>query len=231
MNIDSILKYASVTKLVAGADDVDLICAQSLRPLTAEEVFVFKVAACDNQIDRDYERFTEESLAILAPKFVGKPLISDHKWSASAQIARIYAAEVAVTENVHRIVLRAYMMRTDDTNATISAIEGGILREVSVGCSMTRKVCSICGKDHRERCGHIAGRSYDGVLCHRNLEGVQDAYEVSFVAVPAQPKAGVIKVCTQSEHKELHLSSRLMRARIDRYTERMKQYEEDDLND
>ena len=34
---------------------------------------------------------------------------------------------------------------------------------------------------------------YDGVTCCFELRGAEDAYEVSLVAVPAQPAAGAIK--------------------------------------
>ena len=36
-------------------------------------------------------------------------------------------------------------------------------------------------------------QEYDGQLCHIDLDGATDAYEVSLVAVPAQPAAGAIK--------------------------------------
>lgn len=59
-----------------------------------------------------------------------------------------------------------------------------------MGCSMGRSVCSICGKAN---CAHVKGRIYDGTRCHRVLLDPQDAYECSFVAVPAQRAAGVVK--------------------------------------
>ena len=42
--------------------------------MTAEEVFTFRLAACDNQVDRDFERFTDAALEGLAPLFVGRPV-------------------------------------------------------------------------------------------------------------------------------------------------------------
>ena len=59
---------------------------------------------------------------------------------------------------------------------------------------MKRQICSICGRDHSEgACGHVPGRRYDGQLCYLTLEGAADAYEWSFVAVPAQREAGVVR--------------------------------------
>ncbi len=40
---------------------------------------------------------------------------------------------------------------------------------------------------------HVKGRTYNGKLCYGELTGAKDAYEWSFVAVPAQREAGVIK--------------------------------------
>ena len=42
-------------------------------------------------------------------------------------------------------------------------------------------------------CRHVKGRTYNGKLCYGELTGAKDAYEWSFVAVPAQRRAGVIK--------------------------------------
>lgn len=89
----------------------------------------------------------------------------------------------------------AYMLRTEGTRELITEIEGGIKKEVSVSCSVSRCVCSICGNDIGEehRCGHRKGRIYDGKRCVVSLEDPVDAFEWSFVAVPAQRKAGVMK--------------------------------------
>ena len=89
----------------------------------------------------------------------------------------------------------AYMMRTEDNAGLIAEIDGGIKREVSVGCAVERVECSICGEDMNasQRCGHQRGQEYGGQLCTGILLGATDAYEWSFVAVPAQKKAGVVK--------------------------------------
>lgn len=192
--MNEILKAAVVQQQAVGPEELALINKQSLRELAADEVFTFRLAACDDQVDRDNERFTLAALEGLAPLFVGRPVLMDHKWSAGTQTARIYAAGVEEAESVHRLVLRCYMPRTEQTASTITAIESGILRECSVGLAVLRALCSTCGADQTETvCQHIPGREYDGQLCHMDLDGVADVYEVSLVPVPAQPAAGVIK--------------------------------------
>lgn len=192
--MDPITKFAQVEKQVVSDAELLLINKQTLRPLGADEVFTFRVVACDNQIDRDNEKFSDATLQGLAKLFVGRTVISDHKWSAERQVARIYAAGVEGDGDVKQLTLRAYMLKNDQSAPTIAAIEGGILREVSVGCATEKATCSICGTDRRESyCGHWPGREYEGKTCHITLDGARDAYEVSFVAVPAQPGAGIIK--------------------------------------
>ena len=69
---------------------------------------------------------------------------------------------------------------------------------MSVGCSAAKRSCSICGKD-AGLCEHERGKYYGGKLCYAVLSDITDAYEWSFVAVPAQRAAGVVKRFGQSE--------------------------------
>lgn len=52
--------------LTLGEKDLELINAMSRKKLTAEEVYAFAVRLCDNQVDRDGERFPVETLEELA---------------------------------------------------------------------------------------------------------------------------------------------------------------------
>ncbi len=182
--------------------ELRLINQFSRKELKEEEVYAFCVRLCDNEIDRDGERFPEETLAELAGLFVGKSGVFDHQWSALGQTARIYRTELVREEQITGagdpycyLKGYAYMLRTEKNRDLIAEIEGGIKKEVSVGCAVERAVCSICGEDihDRSRCAHVKGREYGGKRCWAELRGATDAYEWSFVAVPAQRKAGVIK--------------------------------------
>ena len=200
----NITKQADVQGLgQAGLGDLEQINALARRELTADEVYLFAVRLCDNDVDRDGERFAVETLEELGKLFVGVSGVFDHQWSARGQTARIYRTEVVHEEGTLTqdgqpycyLKGYAYMMRTEDNAGLIAEIDGGIKREVSVGCAVERVECSICGEDMNasQRCGHQRGQEYDGQLCTGILLGATDAYEWSFVAVPAQKKAGVVK--------------------------------------
>ena len=171
---------------------LEAINALSKAELTAEQVYVFSLRLCDDQVDRDHERFDTEALAGLAKLFIGKTGILDHQWSAGNQVARIFETEVVREDRVSYIKAWAYIRRGGRAEELIADIEAGILKEVSVGCAMGMAVCSVCGSEYGA-CGHRKGEHYDGQLCCAILREPMDAYEFSFVAVPAQREAGVLK--------------------------------------
>ena len=184
----------------AGEDDLACINRLAKRELTADEVYTFAVRLCDNEVDRDFERFDEAALSALGDLFVGKSGIFDHQWSALGQTARIYRTELvrqperltAAGDGYCYLKAWAYLMRTEKNADLIAEIEGGIKKEVSVGCAVGRSVCSVCGEESGT-CGHQKGQEYGGTLCYAELREPTDAYEWSFVAVPAQREAGVMK--------------------------------------
>lgn len=171
------------------------------RQLSEDEVFIFTVKLCDNEIDRDNERFTRQSLDAMAEKFVGVTGIFDHDPKGGNQTARLFMTEVveedrenSVGEKYAYLKGYAYMVRTSSNGDLIREIDGGIKKEVSVSCTADRQICSVCGTDRRVKaCHHVKGRRYDGKKCFVSLEDISDAYEWSFVAVPAQVQAGVTK--------------------------------------
>ena len=168
--------------------------------LTEDQVYAFSVRLCDNEVDRDFERFDTAALEALGELFLGKSGIFDHQWSAKGQTARIYRTEVvrepgrvtAAGDPYCWLKGWAYLMRTEKNADLITEIEGGIKKEVSVGCSVAKRICSVCGAEEGN-CHHVRGQMYGEQLCFTELKEPLDAYEWSFVAVPAQRNAGVVK--------------------------------------
>jgi len=87
------------------------------------------------------------------------------------------------------LMAEAYVLRTERNADLIADIEGGIKKEVSVGCAMGQARCSICGEPYGT-CAHRKGAVYDGETCLAVLSEPLDAYEFSFVAAPARPGGG-----------------------------------------
>ena len=198
MRIQKTSRQPASSGLLPGhLEDINRLSRASL---SAEEVYVFSLCLCDNEVDRDQERFPEKTLEQLAPLFVGKSGLFDHSWSARGQAARLYRKEAELEPE--RLTQAgdgycwlkgwAYMVRTPDNQGLIAEIEGGIKKEVSVGCAVERSVCSFCGEEFHT-CPHEKGAEYGGRRCWAELVGASDAYEWSFVAVPAQRNAGVMK--------------------------------------
>lgn len=171
-------------------------------------MFTFKAVLCDNEVDRDFERFSLKALQDLQKLFVGKTIIKDHSPSADNQVARIFATELVQGtkttksgELYTQLVAHCYMVKTSSNADLIAEIKGGIKKEGSVGCAMAHVYCSICGTDNtKSYCRHFRGRSYEkeggAQVCTFTLDGAKDAYEFSLVAVPAQKAAGVSKSYT-----------------------------------
>ena len=86
---------------------------------------MFSLRLCDDQIDRDGERFDTAALPQLAKLFIGKTGIVDQKWSADSQIAPIFGAEVVKEEGISYIKAWAYIRRGGHGDEVIAEIEAG----------------------------------------------------------------------------------------------------------
>ncbi len=198
--------------ILTQAQELELINTYSRKPIKAEEVYIFSVTLCDNEVDRDFEAFSKEALSGLSELFVGKTGISDHSMRSEDQAARIFYCYIETDESkttsygdsYTALKARAYTVKTKGNADLISLIDAGIKKEVSVGCSMKKCTCSICGEDMKSSgCEHIKGKTYEGKLCFGILSEATDAYEWSFVAVPAQRNAGVTKAFRKTQEEKM----------------------------
>ena len=190
----------TLTPFEATEKDMALINSYSRRKLEPDEIYTFSMILCANDIDRDGEAFTKETLVKMSKLFQGTTGIFDHITSSKNQIARIFKTSVIKTdektiygEDKYLLKAWAYMLKTDYTKNLILKIDAGIVKEISVSCSIRKKICSICGKEYDSSCNHILGKKYDNSLCYIKLIDPYDAYEWSFVAVPSQLDAKITK--------------------------------------
>jgi hypothetical protein len=202
-----IVKAAQLKRNEVTDKDLELINKYTLRDLTADEVFTFKVRMADNSLDdRNYQPFSKNALIQLKDLYIGRTVGRDHSCKSDDQCARVYDTDLVESdknngvngEKVYDLVAKCYTVKTDNNKALISEIEAGIKREVSTSCSCKSVICSICGTDNvKDYCRHWAGREYDTdngkKKCLMVLDSIKEAYELSFVSVPAQPQAGTYK--------------------------------------
>lgn len=207
-----ICKVATVSPLEVTDADLKKINKYTLSPVSAEDVFIFKATIADNeQDDRNHMPFNLKALQDLRKLYPGKTMLKDHMRVADNQIARVYDTELVQDANkqtelgeLHtELVAKIYMIKTDSNKDLIAEIIGGIKKEVSTSTVPEKMVCNICGVDNmKDYCRHWPGREYDVAdntgksakrRCKMLLHGAKEAYELSFVAVPAQPRAGTHK--------------------------------------
>lgn len=186
-------------------EDIKLINEHTMTPLNKEDVFVFPVEICDNEVDRVGDKMSSEFLQDVASNIAGLTGLKDHDWTSDNQMARLYSAELVEDDTKKNILgeSRKYVLGKAYTLSKykdyIEKINAGLLKESSLSFKSSGDRCSICGcemiKDSNDigHCenGHIAGEVYDGVLCYNDINKLDDLMEWSLVAVPCQKGAGI----------------------------------------
>lgn len=187
--------------------DKDFEIIKSLVPsgdIKQDELFTYKVVLCDNMVDRDFEKFSHKAIENVTELFKGVIGIEDHNPSVRNNHSRIYKTELVVNnskqndfgENYECVVAYAYTLNNDKNKTLIDEIKSGLKKEVSIGFESPNRICNICEKPLC-KCGHLAGMKYDvegtEKLCVGIIDSVDDAYEWSFVSIPAQRGAGITK--------------------------------------
>lgn len=185
-------------------EDLEKINKHTLKELTSDDVFTFKIRLCDNEVDRVGDRITPKGLEEIASKITGLTGLQDHDWTSEKQMARLYDAEVvdgegvnALGEPVKYVLGKAYTLRK--YKDYIDKINAGLLKEISISFQSEGDTCGICGKTTHKKCsdiavcedGHEANKEYNGKLCYNNIDNIVDVLEWSMVAVPCQREAGI----------------------------------------
>lgn len=188
-------------------DDISIIKKYSKSDISIDDIYRFPIYLCDNEIDRENEMLTIESLNKVADMMVGKPGILSHDYSTLSNHSRIYKTVIMESSTLNNIsgdkltcvVGFAFTPYTDNNKDFVNNIDMGIFKEVSLGFKGVTK-CSICGSVMNEDgvCvnGHIKGNSYNiegvNLACIGITTDVSDCFEWSFVPVPCIKNAGVI---------------------------------------
>lgn len=146
---------------------------------------IITVRLADNEIDRDYERFSIAALQDMAKKFVGKKGIIGEDELGKTQWGRILSCEVR-TDNTKitkagevytSLEARVLVNNTSENlsllNRMMSKVQKG-----SVSCSVAHSICSVCGADgSKYSCIHTKGKMFNDKPAYRILWGVTEVYE------------------------------------------------------
>ena len=147
------------------------------------EYYKFEIRLCDTKIDRDFERFTLPCLRKLSKMFVGK-----NGFVGQDSIAKILSTVVLKGKDGEWFIkANASIKNIPENFKVIEEIKSGKKKEVSIGCSVATRTCSICG-DSTGSCNHKPGEYYNGKQCFMELNDPTDVFEWSFVATPVEEK-------------------------------------------
>lgn len=198
--------------LVGGAEQLALEAINTKfaqKRLTAGEVYLLPPAEMSNgNLDSYFTRMAESSLRRyeLDGK-AGVPLMNSHRRvmpSPELPLGQSYEASLEQENGQLRLVEMFYMLRGLELNGhktddLIRAIEGGVIRDVSIGFGGGWYKCGLCGKElapmaflfggaKGEFCEHVPGVRYDGQTAFAWVEDAQQI-EGSLVYAGATPDA------------------------------------------
>lgn len=154
---------------------------------------------CDNEVDRDMERFTIPALERLGELFLGKTGIFDHAPQAQNQAARIYDCRVECLPGARDPRrggvsppggARVSAALPQKKNSFWSWRAGSKRRSASAVRWLRRRAPSAGPDLRKEECGHVKGRCYDGVLCCTILDHPTDAIRVVVCCDPGTAGGG-----------------------------------------
>lgn len=196
--------------------DLELINQQyALRPLAAEEVYIRRLALCNDQVDRTFERFPVPYLQRFAATLPGKPLLAHHDRS-QFPMGRFFRAEVKSSDELglprgeddrpsNWLVCWVYLVKTSGNEEVRRQIDAGVYSHVSIGYRWADLTCDLCGRSYfRSDCPHVIGQSYESRTCTATYSGDEErveAVEGSLVYLGAQYGAVITKSDNRREEK------------------------------
>lgn len=208
MKMDEMISALSrnIAEKAVSAEELKLIQTASGRSYNAEDIDVFEVKLCDNEVDCWGEKFTIEALKGLSKLFIGKVGILDGDVSKRTGTARIFSTEL-VSDDTRRtadgevytyIKAKIFSIKNADNKPHISSLKSGAKVETTIGCCVSKITCSVCGLSPKsDGCKHKKGTIYDNEKCFFSLEEPSAAYEFS-VKITSNKKPSMPNVILKS---------------------------------
>ncbi len=121
--------------------------------LTADDVHIRCMYIVSEELNSCGGKFPLEELYKIKDKIIDSPVLVGHK-KDQLPIGRNFYAEVLFKENMHWVKSYFYWMKTSDNADDLQKnIDGGIIKECSIGFTFLTPECSICKADIRT-CRH-----------------------------------------------------------------------------
>lgn len=147
---------------------------------------IITVRLADNEIDRDYERFSVSALHDMAKLYAGRNGVIGEDINGKTQRGRILSCEVRTNpkkltrsgEIYTYLEARVIIPRTNENVKLLDKLMNET-QEGSISCSVRNRVCSLCGETDCTK--HKKGTLYHGQLVEKILNDIIDVYEWAIV--------------------------------------------------
>ena len=173
--VKEIVSDWTVRKQKSAQDMLEKISNYYPKRVTLDDVYIFTVKLCDNDIDTERDCFSDESLKDIERLAIGKTgQIYDYK-------ARIFDTRIIVDDDEKtkygeprkELYAHCWIERTPQNAEIIQAIADSVTNIATISCSVKHIYCSVCGNNKlRNHCKCDYG--YD------ILDGVNDVYSWFF---------------------------------------------------
>lgn len=159
-------------------------------PVRANDIYIRSLRLVSDDVNDHGGRFPREEHARVCELLVDSPVLIGHDRSR-LPVARNFAARCLADGGRRWVQTWFYWIRGPLGDRLASDIDGGVVKEGSIGFEFRRPQCSICGLDIRT-CDHVPGRDYTGesgaaVTAHYEYRDIVRILETSLVYRGANP--------------------------------------------
>ncbi len=127
-------------------------------PVQADNVHIRSVRLVSDEINDHGGCFPADEHARLCELVIDSPVLIGHDRSR-LPVARNFAARRVTDGDRQWVTVWFYWMRGPEGDRLAADIDGGVVKEGSIGFEFRRPQCSICRCDIR-RCEHVPGQQY-----------------------------------------------------------------------
>lgn len=163
---------------------------QPPEPVTADGIHVRSLRLISDEVNDHGGRFPAEEHERLCDLIIDSPVLIGHD-RTQLPMARNFAARILNDGERQWVNVWFYWMRGPKGDRLAADIDGGVVKEGSIGFEFRTPRCSICRHDIR-RCEHIPGESYRSAtgetsIAHYEYRDIMRVLETSLVYRGATP--------------------------------------------